>query len=112
VKVRIILNPIFGAQLERLDKSAPIWIVQSAANDPVIAELWQARAGDITSFRPQDFGQLIGTVDQHHPGWLELDVYGLSAEDGAAALAEYGDGTTAPSDQGFQFRRKKAGGVI
>ena len=112
MKVRIILNPIFGAQLERLDKSAPIWIVQSADNDPIIAELWKAKAGDITSFRPQDFGQLINTVDQHHPDWLELDVYGLNAKDGAAALAEYGDGTITPSDQGFQFRRGKVGGVI
>jgi len=105
MRVRIILDPTFGAQLEQLHDSAPIWIVQSAANDPVIAKLWKSKAGNITSFRPQEFGQLIDTVDQHHPGWSELHVFGLNAHDGARALAEYGNGMITPSEQGFQFRR-------
>lgn len=108
MKIHLIFDSEFGTRLDRLDKSSPIWIVQSAINDPVIANLWELNAGDLTSFRSQAFGQLIDTVDQHHFGWLELEVYGLTAEEGAAALAEYGAGTTTRTRDGFIFRRFQA----
>jgi hypothetical protein len=60
---------IFGEALRQLDFSVPIWIVQSEQKNPVIADLWKAKAGKITSFSAQEFGQLVDTVDQHHPGW-------------------------------------------
>src|SRR5262249_14099158 len=107
MRICIILEANFGADLERLDKSAPIWIVQSCSNDAVVEDLWRSKTGNITSFRNESFDQLIDTVDQHHPGWTELDVYGLCAADGEAPLAAYGPGTFTPRGYGFLFLRQK-----
>jgi hypothetical protein len=107
VKVYIILEPNFGANLTQLDLAAPIWIVQSTGNNPTVDRLWRAKAGDVTSFRPQGFAELIGTVDEHHPGWTELEVHGLCAADAEEALAEYGPGTFAPRGYSFRFQRQR-----
>lgn len=105
-KVSIVFAADFGEALRSLDLSFPVWIVQSGQNDLVIAELRKAKmARGITSFRPQEFGQLVDTVDQHHPGWTELDVFGLQAEDAKQALLEYGQGHFNPTPSGFAFRR-------
>ncbi|CAN0414193.1 unnamed protein product [Phaeothamnion confervicola] len=103
-RVCVVVGPTFGAQLESLDKAHPIWIVQSPTNDPVIAELWGLKTGDITSFHSREFDQLIDVVNMHHPDWRELDVHGLSAEDAAAALREFA-GSYSPTRDGFLFKR-------
>lgn len=105
-KVCIVFNADFGEALYQLDLSIPIWIVQSQQNNPVVADLWKAKAANITSFQPQEFGQLVDTVDQHHPGWSELEVRGVRGGDAAGALAEFGGGHFIPIPDGFVFHRK------
>lgn len=104
-KVCIVFTADFGNHLRRFALGIPIWIVQSEQNDSVIADLWQSKAGNITSFQPQEFGELVGTVDQHHPGWRELEVHGLSDAEARGALAEYGGGHFTHLPDGFVFRR-------
>jgi hypothetical protein len=104
-KVCIVFAADFGDALRQLDLSIPIWIVRSPQNDPVIAELWNAKVGSVTSFRPEDFDQLVDTVDQHHPGWNVLDVHGLRHDKAEETLAEYGGGQFEPTSDGFTFRR-------
>lgn len=105
-KVCIVVSADFGDSLRKLDLTVPIWIVQSEQNDPVIAELRRAKAGNITSFRAQDFGDLADTVDLHHPGWGELEVHGLQIEQTKMVLAEYGSGRFISIPDGFVFHRK------
>jgi hypothetical protein len=104
-RVRIVFTADFGDALRQLDLSVQIWIVRSAQNDPVIADLWKAKMGNITSFQAQEFGQLADTINEHHPGWSELDVHGLRAEEAEMALAVYG-GQFISAPDGFVFRRK------
>ncbi|MEP6831311.1 MAG: hypothetical protein ABI963_13295 [Rhizomicrobium sp.] len=104
-RVCIVLNREFGTNLRNLEKSVPIWIVQSATNDPVIAEFWKTKTGNITSFLPQEFKQLVDTVDQHHPGWCELEVHGLSATSALAVLGEIDGGAFNSTIDGFVFEK-------
>ena len=104
-KICLVFNPDFGERLRRLDFSKPIWVVQSTDNEPVVADLWQSKSGNITSFRPQAFDQLLDTVDQHHPGWRALEVYGVAREEAEGPLAEYGSGQTTSFADGFLFQR-------
>jgi hypothetical protein len=103
-RICIILDSEFGSRLRGVDKSGPIWIVQSLANDPVIADLWKSKTGNVTSFRAQEFGTLIETVDQHHPDWRELEVHGFDPENAAVVLVEFG-GVFASTVGGFLFER-------
>ena len=80
-RVCIIFRTDFGERLRTLDLSTPIWIVQSADNDPVISDVWRAKAGNITKFDAQDLLSLLGTIDEHHAHWRELEVHGLARED-------------------------------
>lgn len=105
MRVCIVVEPKFGEQLRGLDYSVPIWIVQSPDNDPFVSELWDAKTGDITRFKPQPFAQLIDTVDEHHPKWSELEMHGLGAESAKLTLAGYGNGDYAETTDGFVFRR-------
>ena len=106
-RVCVVVDPTFGARLRGLEKTNPIWIVQSPANDPVISELWASKTGDITSFQALAFDQLIDDVEMHHPDWHELEVHGLSANDATAVLGEF-EGSFVPTDDGFLFRRSLA----
>ncbi|MFH1342178.1 MAG: hypothetical protein ABIL01_13415 [Pseudomonadota bacterium] len=79
-RVRVIFRTDFGERLSTLNLAVPTWIVGSSDNDPTISSLWQAEAGSITKFVAQDFDSLLGTIDEHHPGWKELEVHGLNRE--------------------------------
>lgn len=105
LRVFVIFDPEFGPELRDVPMSAPIWIVESFTNNPIIAECWQEKLGNITSFRPQSLGQLIYTVDQHHPGWRELNIIGSTMENDSSALDDYGTGSFEPTARGFTFRR-------
>jgi hypothetical protein len=105
MRVCIVVEPNFGARLSDLDYSLPIWVVQSRGNDSFVSELWSAKIGNVTRFQPQPFAQLLDTVDQHHPGWSELEVHGSDAESVKFTLADYGSGDYTETIDGFVFRR-------
>jgi hypothetical protein len=91
--------------LESLDQTVPVWAVQSPQNNAVTAQLRKAGRSNITSFQLEEFGTLIETVDQHHPEWRELEVYGLAVGDAVAALGRFGGGMFTPTQDGFMFQR-------
>ena len=95
--VQIIFRTDFRERLRDLDLSAPIWVIQSSDNDPVVYELWRAKAGNVTKFKSQDFDNLLPTIDEHHPGWRELQVYGVVQE--VAQLSSF-------TERGASFPRK------
>jgi len=105
-KVCIVFASDFGDDLRHLDPTVPVWIVRSEKNNPVIADLWKAKVGNITSFQPEEIGQLLDTVDEHHPDWAEFEVHGLPADEAESALAKYGHGHFTLTPNGFVFRRK------
>jgi hypothetical protein len=104
-RVCLVFIPDFGERLRRLDFTTPIWVVQSKDNEPVVTELWKSKTGNITSFQLQAFDQLLDTVDQHHPGWRELEVHGIALEEAERPLADYGGGQFTRTADGFLFQR-------
>jgi len=97
---------MFGKHLAKLDKTMPVWVVQSVQNNTVVEELRRSGAINITTFVPEEFGPLMETIDEHHFGWRELEVYGLNAGDAAAALAAFGGGAFTSFHDGFSFERR------
>lgn len=104
-RVRLIFRTNFGERLKSLDLPAPTWIVGSVDNDPAISNLWASNAGDITRFDPQDFDSLLGTVDEHHPEWRELEVHGLAREHAQRALGPYDGSYSSEDAEVFVFMR-------
>ena len=105
--VQIIFRTDFGERLRDLDLSAPIWVIQSSDNDPVVYELWRAKAGNITKFKSQDFDNLLPTIDEHHPGWRELQVYGVVQEVAQRALTTQRGEFSSKAADVFLFRKVK-----
>ncbi|WP_316231923.1 hypothetical protein [Bradyrhizobium sp. SZCCHNR1051] len=101
----LVFDTQFGERLRDIDSSSPIWIVQSKDNGPIVSDLWQANVGNITSFKPQNFDLLLGTVDEHHPGWSELEVIGIKADAAKGTLEQYGNGEVRETTTGFHFTR-------
>jgi hypothetical protein len=97
----------YGSALEPLLEIGPVWIVQSPANDPVAAKIWQRGGADLTTFKPQTFEDIL-TVDEHHSDWDRIDVYGQTfTESVRAAALELG--ALAPTTvAGFSLTRRKA----
>lgn len=49
---------------------------------------------------------VLDTVDQHHPGWLQLHVIGCKADrELLATLAGYGNGSVEETPNGFVYCR-------
>ena len=105
-KVLLIFDPHFGDKLRPLTSGSPIWIINSSENDAVAHDLWNDKVGNITTFRPADFTELLGTVDDHHAGWKELEVIGETLTDSASkALLAYQPSSVVPTNAGFLVKR-------
>lgn len=81
VRVSVVCCLAFGERLRGLDLSVPIWIVRSEANNPVLADVRRAEAGDITAFEPEQFVDLLETVNEYHWDWTELEVHGVKLDE-------------------------------
>ena len=104
--VLIILDAAFGTKLGAVAHSAPVWIVQSNENNPVVERLWQQAGLDITTFRPAGFLEIMPTVDEHHSAWRTIEVRGQEpTTEVLALLREYGDGSLERIQDGFIFSR-------
>lgn len=109
--VQVILDPEFGDHLESIGPEDPVWIVDSATNDPAIRLVRKLRAdagtGDqeyLTTFKewaqhtPEEhFVATLETIDLHHgwysanPAWTVMEVWGVELLPNVeAALREYG----------------------
>jgi hypothetical protein len=103
--VRLIFNTDLGERLKAFDLTVPTWIVGSPYNNPAIEDLWLSKTGNITRFDAQEFDSLIGTIDEHHPGWRELEVHGSAREQAQPALAPYNGSYSGEDNDVFVFTR-------
>jgi hypothetical protein len=105
-KVLLIFDPQFGEKLRPLASASPIWIINSSENDAVAHDLWSSKIGNITTFKPADFGELLDTIDEHHSGWKELEVIGETLTDNASeALLAHKPSTVVSTNAGFLVKR-------
>ena len=100
-----IFDSRFGVQLHGLAGRAPIWIIQSGENNAVVAELRKA-GHDISTFLPGTLLDWMSVIDEHHPNWSVIEVYGQKlSPDVMDMLREYGDGRFESAQSGFRFVR-------
>lgn len=123
-RVTVVVDPEFGTRLRDLPVGESAWVVDSAANHPVIVSLWQnlktGVANGITSFQcdsnatPEDWLiSELGTIDLHHgeyshnPPWSVLNVVGVPWSDRIAReLAECGFTHHTDTELGFEARKQ------
>jgi hypothetical protein len=106
-RICIVLNPAFGAHLENFEKQMPVWVVQSVENDKAVADLRRSGRSNLTSFVQEDFSDLLASIDEHHPGWRELEIHGTGIDESAKPLMErFGGGMFTPFGAGFVFSRE------
>jgi len=94
-KVYVVVDRQFGERLNELERGAPVWIVDSPYNMPVVKRLWQSRPHEshlsgITSFADSEssspeelFLEELDMIDLHHgahsaaPPYAVLQVIGV-----------------------------------
>ena len=124
--VAIVLDPEYAAGLHVLARRAPLWVIDSALNRPVIEQLWTTRRRErtdweITVFRevpglsPEAHlaGVLKSVEDQLHldpdqPRHSAVEVIGLGVSaDVPDVLRERGFGPARATADGFRAVRSK-----
>ena len=128
VRIAIVVDPRFGARIEDLAGSRHLWVVESAANDPVVERLRHAAqayaASDIRSLGPSSFPRAaeespeeacIGIsewVNEHHSEWdhygpwSEIEVVGARLmPETRSAFSECGATEFEETPGGFVCRR-------
>jgi hypothetical protein len=95
-KVYVVVDRNFGAQLHKLERGVPVWIVESPDNKPVVQNLWQEHPSqshlegitifdDSVSLSAEEtlLGEL-STIDLHHgiysanPAYTVLEIFGVT----------------------------------
>ena len=76
--VHIVMDPEFGARLEQIPAAEPIWVVQSPANNAVVAML-RHKGQDVSTFVPtHTVEELFPIVREHHPYLSHIEVHARS----------------------------------
>ncbi len=91
--VALVLDHELGEGLVALAARAPVWVVNSETNGPVIRRL-RAEGREVTTFdnsklrSPEELGAgMVATIDRHHGGYDQhpvarrLEVYGAALTD-------------------------------
>ncbi|MEC4589489.1 hypothetical protein VPG91_00675 [Nitrospirillum amazonense] len=113
--VVLAFDPDFGGRLSEFAALHPVWVCQSPANREAAERLWakDGHAHQVTVFTranmtsPENaFISLMDTIDQHHPMWRRLSVFGCQATPAVReALADYGGSTFEEMPGGFAVDR-------
>jgi|ERR1700722_19991503 hypothetical protein len=126
-KVYVIVDRQFGERLNELERGAPVWIVDTSVNMPVVRRLWKSRPDDshlngITSFvdsqsstPEQLFLNELYMIDLHHgihsadPPYTALEVVGVDLTPRIKdELATYGFDEFQNNLVGFVARRQES----
>ena len=126
-KVYLVVDREFGEKLAELERSVPVWIVDTPANKPVAQRVWNERPNeghltgvttfnDLNTLSPEEM--LLGhldTIELHHgvysadPPYTVLEVVGTELTDNAKrVLSEYGFDKFQITSTGFVTSRPKA----
>ncbi|MEA1651826.1 hypothetical protein UAJ10_22780 [Nitrospirillum sp. BR 11164] len=113
--VVLAFDPDFGERLSEIAGLHPVWVCQSPANSEAAEQLWAKgdQAHQVTVFTRADmtspenaFVSLLDTIDQHHPAWRRLSVFGCQVTPAVReALADYGGSTFEEMPGGFAVDR-------
>jgi|SRR5271163_1405648 len=125
-KVYVIVDRDFGEKLTRLDRGAPVWIVDTTTNKPVVQRFWyehpeKGHLAGITTFddvrtsSPEDMLlSHLNTIELHHgsysadPPFTVIEVLGTELTDKAKRqLSEYGFNEFQVIPSGFTAVRPK-----
>jgi hypothetical protein len=125
-KVFIVVDRSFGAKLSELERSTPVWIVDTPANKTVVQRFWIEHSdeshltgvttfGDLPSLSPEDL--LLGkmeAIELHHgsysadPPFTVIEVFGTQlTENARKRLSEYGFAEFHPTQTGYLATRAK-----
>jgi hypothetical protein len=126
-KVYVIVDRRFGERLNELERGAPVWIVDSPHNMPVVKLLWQSRPNEshlngITSFVDSEssspeklFLGELDMIDLHHgthsadPPYTVLQVFGTPLTTRIKEeLAKYGFHEFQNNVVGFVAKRQES----
>jgi hypothetical protein len=126
-KVYIVVDRVFGEKLAELERSVPVWIVDTPINKSVVQRLWNERPdeshlsgvtafNDLNSLSPEEMLlSYLDTIELHHgvysanPGYTILEVFGAELSDKAkSVLSEYGFDEFQITSAGFMTSRSKA----
>lgn len=115
--VGVVVDPEFGHRLREVTARGHVWIVESAANRPVVDAVWAAAPkgglSPVTIFdavpaeAPADtVVRMIETIELHHPQCTLLEFYGVAASNPVRLqLAELGFGAIEENVGGFLARK-------
>jgi hypothetical protein len=125
-KVYVIVDRDFGEKIIRLDQGAPVWIVDTTTNKPVVQRFWNEHpdkghlAGittfdDVRTSSPEDMLlSHLNTIELHHgsysadPPFTMIEVFGTELTDKAKSrLSEYGFNEFQVIPGGFKAIRPK-----
>ena len=125
-KVFVVVDRSFGAKLSELERSTPVWIVNTPANKTVVQRFWNEHPDeshltglttfdDLPSLFPEDM--LLGQMDAielHHgshsadPPYTVIEVFGTQLTANAKnVLSEYGFAEFHRTQTGFLATRAK-----
>ena len=112
--IAVVVDRQFGDRITSLASRVPAWIGTSPTNRPVIEMLWANHPEyNLTCINAgeEDSGEelllsMLDTIDEHHPSWIAMEVYGtpLTSEI-ASAFAEFGATSFEELPEGFIARR-------
>lgn len=123
IRVALVLDSAYGAEIISLCKAMPAWVIESPQNLAVIEKLRSATeegmASTVTTFPKRDDESLgavcqriVQSLDQHHdeysqsPAYNELDVIGVSLGDiSLAPFLDLGFSEFLQTSNGFVARK-------
>jgi hypothetical protein len=125
-KVYVIVDRDCGEKLTRLDQDAPVWIVDTVTNKPVVQRFWNKHPDkghltgitifdDVRTSSPEDMLlSHLDTIELHHgsysadPAFTMIEVFGAELTDKAKSqLSEYGLNEFRVIPSGFTAIRPK-----
>jgi len=115
-RISLIVDPALGARAFELAERGPVWLVVSPANRQTAEQLWRRDGvplGWVTVFDPDGdkseeiVTNLLATIDEHHPGWRWLEIFGADFTEGIGRqLRHFGKGKAEATREGFVWIRE------
>jgi hypothetical protein len=112
--VGVVVDPEFGQKLREVTARGHVWVVESAANRPIVDGIWAAlpKGGlsPVTIFdavpadAPADTVlRMLDTIELHHPQCTRLEFYGVAV---SVPIKQ------SLADLGFRAIEQNAGGFL
>jgi hypothetical protein len=97
--VALVMSEDAGNLLPGLASRVPVWVVGTPSNTALAQSIWSQTSGpsqlqrSVTTFVPgkpfeplAKAASLVGTIEEHHPGLQNIEVFGLELSSSAEAV--------------------------